>query len=1114
MTIEDIKFDATKVPLKGTNLIEASAGTGKTYSIAILLLRLLIEKELSIKEILMVTYTKAAVAELQERIRRFVRDAYRYSKGEDIEDKTIKGIVDENVSKNVADILREAVLLLDETSVLTIHSFCQQSLTEFAFETKQIFGAEAQTDFSGAIEDEVNKFWRKYVTIIPPVILQPLLAAGLNIELIRKIVSTHFGGKSFYAYSLNIDYSLNDKDFEQWEIELLEIEKRKEDALARIEEYLINNKEKVRKLCEGNSYAKKAFLPFIDDADSFFRNIQVKSTAAYVIKLFPDFLSFAEEIKQLDSSIENFFISVKDKLFCLAISLVYKGVEDYKRQNNFYAFNDMILNLHSALIGADKNKLINELQKKYKAVFVDEFQDTDKMQYEIFKEAFMNNSVVFFIGDPKQSIYTFRNADINTYFEARKAVDNIYGMNTNFRSSDIYTKGLNNFFGIEDPFHFAGCDGELKYISVEAPPEKALKLLKYKSNSDIPFSLFKFENKNDIAEAVAGLVNTLLDGELYFICEEGNERQIIPSDIGILVRGKAEGRAIKGQLARKGIPAVTVDEQKVLRTPEAKFLHYLLLAMDNFSLQNINQALLNPITGISSSDILNICEEKCVELFKEYKSKWDEDGLYNALMNFAADFDIRRRLIDLGNEGGERMLTNFFQIIELLHKVQTEKNFSNAEITNWLKRAIGGVEIEGEEFVQRIESDEEAVNIVTIHKSKGLAYNIVILPAVDLKPIIPKNNGLVSFRNDEGKYVSKYVKMLSEQESKWFYQQEEQENRRLIYVAATRAVFKCFIFKNKDAETSISHFLNLPDDQMDHLDLSHFNNDFRYRKNKNNRAAVLSTASDFKLHKNFWQKTSYSNLAASHSIELKERKNRFKNEYDEFIFKNLPAGKHTGNMLHFVFENIHFSNQEKWDETIKDAADKFYPAKDDLFYKNFNKLPEEVLNTEIKDEHFSFALKDVLYHKRIAEFEFDFPVPIINSSQLNNLSENNLIINVRTITELEGMMNGKIDLFFEHNQKYYVLDWKSNFLGDSIEDYAPEKLNAAMNENNYHLQYLIYTLAIIKFLKTRKKDFDYEKDFGGVFYLFVRGMRNEKESGIFFTKPSLEIINRLKEILG
>src|SRR6476620_54589 len=170
-------FDAPHVELTGTNLIEASAGTGKTYSIAIMVLRLVVEEKMSIREILMVTFTKAAVAELAERIRAFIRMAHRHACGGAIPDPTIQAIITNSINrtsrKEVQDSLQEAVLFLDETSVMTIHGFCQQTLTEFAFETGQVFGAETLQDPSMLLQDQLNRFWRKQVTTMPT----PLLAA-------------------------------------------------------------------------------------------------------------------------------------------------------------------------------------------------------------------------------------------------------------------------------------------------------------------------------------------------------------------------------------------------------------------------------------------------------------------------------------------------------------------------------------------------------------------------------------------------------------------------------------------------------------------------------------------------------------------------------------------------------------------------------------------------------------------------------------------------------------------------------------------------------------------------------------------------------------------------
>lgn len=201
LTDKQIKaFNASSVPLKGSNLIEASAGTGKTYSIAIMVLRLILEKTISVKEILMVTFTKAAVAELEERIRLFVREAYKVSLENKISDATITEVADQAIRNStrqeVQQLLKEAVLFLDETSVLTIHGFCQQTLTEFAFETNQLFGSETLNDIASLVESEVNKFWRENITTLHINLLGQLIEHGLKRADIVSVIKDHISGKN------------------------------------------------------------------------------------------------------------------------------------------------------------------------------------------------------------------------------------------------------------------------------------------------------------------------------------------------------------------------------------------------------------------------------------------------------------------------------------------------------------------------------------------------------------------------------------------------------------------------------------------------------------------------------------------------------------------------------------------------------------------------------------------------------------------------------------------------------------------------------------------------------------------------------------------------------
>jgi exodeoxyribonuclease V beta subunit len=161
----------------------------------------------------------------------------------------------------------------------------------------------------------------------------------------------------------------------------------------------------------------------------------------------------------------------------------------------------------------------------------------------------------------------------------------------------------------------------------------------------------------------------------------------------------------------------------------------------------------------------------------------------------------------------------------------------------------------------------------------------------------------------------------------------------------------------------------------------------------------------------------------------------------------------------------------------------------------------------------TFTLNQVTKDKRINELEFDFLLSPFNTAKLEALSNEAHPFRIKSNPELEGIMNGKIDLFFEHNGKYYILDWKSNFLGNSLEFYGEDAVKAAMYENNYNLQYLIYTVALTKYLELRKPDFNYERDFGGVIYLFLRGVRTNGQTGIYYSKPAEQLIDKIKELI-
>lgn len=1123
--MKDFKpFDAFTVELKESNLIEASAGTGKTYSIAILVLRLMLEKKFSVKEILMVTFTKAAVAELEERIRLFIRKAYRASHDEVIDDPTITRLVQTVISQSsqqeVQQHLKEAVLFLDETSVLTIHSFCQVTLTEFAFETSQLFGSETLQDDVTVLQEEINKFWRENITIIPTPLLKTLLEAGLTNESLKEIILEHLKGKKYFDYEKDKVYSWCEEDHEKIIVELKELKQKEKKLKEEMYSYILNNEKLIRTKSEANTYARKAGLHQYETPEQLVENIKLKKSSAYIQNLYNEILIYCDDCARAADDVQRKIWLVMNNINCHAINVVSAGLEEFKQRNNLLSFDDMIINLHHTFVQKDNQRLADALQQKYKAVFVDEFQDTDRLQYEIFQKAFGVNSILFYIGDPKQSIYAFRKADIFTYFKAKMEVQHRYTMNENFRSAKDLINAMNIFFQPKpdfDTFHFKDAPEAITYRQVLSPEPNTKGSLIKEGSGVAPITITMVSKLEEIYRAVAVQIIELLSSS-FKIVKDGREKSISPSDIGILVRTRSQAVEMKSVLAYHRIPAVTIDDAKILQSEEANWLLYLLQAMVDISRSSINKALLSPFTAYKTDDILKLDDEVTLSLFRKYSLQWHEDGVFSALMDFIADFNVKSVLLNASVKNGERIIANLFQLIELVHKVQTNKQFSPLELVSWLQRSIQGMETEGDEYEQRIESDEESVNIITIHRSKGLEYKIVFAPFLDLL-----DNSWVNFQSyrhpDTGEYISIEKIKLEQEQKKWISEQNEQENRRLVYVAITRAIYKCYIHRNTYYRNStLSQFVdalgNADEALVKKEDAPLYDVKYRYRQDKEDSSRSHYRQVNFQLEHNNWTKMSYTMLAQKGEPISKPPAIGSSDRYDHFMFNQLTRGSKTGNLLHQIFEQVNFVDNNNWRYVIDEALKQHLPKYRELYAPMLFEMLKQTFSVPLNVYGQTFTLSEVRYENRIHEFEFDFPVPLYNPSELNLLTNSNIEVRVSWDKPLEGIVNGKMDLFFECRGKYYILDWKSNYLGDTLQDYSSEALAQAMNTNNYHLQYLIYTLAAKKYLQTRLRSFDYEQQFGGIIYLFVRGLRSNRDSGVYTNRPTLEQLKLLERIMA
>ena len=1121
-------FNATTVALEKRNVIEAGAGTGKTYSIAILVLRLILEKNIPIQHILMVTFTKAAVAELETRIRDFIALAYQYAQSINIDDNTIKDIVTASINSLGTDKtqlrLKDALALMDETSILTIHGFCQKTLQEFAFDTQQVFGAEALSEeqMDELRTASIHQHWRKYIAPLKTELLEQIYPY-LDREVLEKMVKEALSGKKFNTSLPPRSPLLNNAHQE----ELLDIiriaEKEKDDCWQALCDEFTNNEAKYRNAIAQNGYAKKFFTDVTDPNEVIELIIKKVKTGDYISAIFPNIVRELGKWEDKVTSLEKTRNKIAVIIFAYLTERIKKELADKKTDRGLLSFDDMIDNLHQAVCINAPDQLLKGIQEKFQAVFIDEFQDTDRKQYEIFHRLFgpPSATIVFMIGDPKQSIYAWRKADLFTYFKAVKESDNQFNMSVNFRSATSLISAFNHFFKPEanfDTFYFKGAADEIAYLPVDAPNPNDKGILAYNGNEVTPISFHREER--DIPTRVAMQVAELLSNQNYRIIKNNQTRAITPSDIAILVRNNYESPLIKAALSKYKIPTIIKESEKILEREEAQILLNWLVAIESVKIADINRAMLSIISGYRLTELHELDQDTLVERFREWHASWNTNGIYITLQSVFACFELTRRLLQPDAENGERVLSNFIQLTEILHQTETRLQFRPADLISWLKKATEGNRMTGDEYLQRIESDEHAVEIVTIHKSKGLEYNIVMAPSLELQAMV-KESGISTFRDDAGEFLYGTAATFTDDQIASREDQLEQENRRLIYVSLTRTRYKCCIFTKKPNEVlgTLGFFhatlLRNPSPLIDEVfKLPNIPPNFIYRTAAR-QLAQYTTANNFLLKDTNWQKISYSYLNPDHgarSSQTEHNNSGSKSAYDQFIFYQLRKGAFTGNLIHYLLEHINFTNPGSWSNTIQHALRRMSPGLEETHAEGLHELIKHLSSLSLPSGSETISLPQIQRNQQIAELEFNFPIGEFHTQQLADLSTQDTPFELQK-GKWQGLMNGKIDFIGMLGNKFYIIDWKSNHLGNQLSDYAAAGLQEAMDSNNYHLQYYIYLAALYKFLSLRLPAFDYDQHIGGVYYLFVRGIRADADTGIFYRKPTKQQLTSFMEIL-
>lgn len=1352
--------------LNSSSMIEASAGTGKTFTISNLVVRLLLEglkngkgekaTPLDIEDILVVTFTNAAASDLRARILEKIHTCRvlfeAIGKGQKTvdsldENDPLKDIVelylkdklkvkDSLENNNAVDIniqQKQAILYsrlliraersIDKASISTIHSFCNKALNQiYSFEAGRAFNVELTNDVEEEKREAAFSVWRdlfyKDSDFNKDLLLELLdkdsplsfKKTVANLDRVRLIndAKGYFGFslKSYYQSSeklqktpiARLKYLLDavEKDIasinEEHAQDIQIVEKYKDEVFAAnggpgsLYE-LAKGEPKKNPIKSDVKSILKSLLANI--ASGKFNSFNFGQEIKKNVKKSYDFKDFYNEDSNFVSGIKDYAFArlaeidefekaassviitalgmqanvdlIKKELEYLVSVMMIKKIDALCERDNLISNNEVLRQLAVALTKEKDRRdvLASLLRKRYPIAMIDEFQDTDPVQFTVFSKLYLNQDAVnsnahcYLIGDPKQSIYKFRGSDINSYNEAKSQIEEIggcvYTLETNYRSNANVVKAVNGIFAqvkegcdsnyVTKPFDYNDSyskktPSNIKFEPVIASPNSEKSSFYF----DIPIEdnlVASDENLSDTSENNTSVCNFVRKIEfndktkaevlmqaisksvalevkrclLYGkINSKGNVRAVKPSDIAILVSNKNENKAIQDALKELSIQSVYFsDDESVLSSSsqsksysnssddtkkasvEAENIIYLMEAICN----STNASKVYRLLG---SSLLSLTREEFIQktdsfefddeisLLRECGNKWESYGFITAFLYYLNKHDLLKTMLNA--ENGERALSNYFQIAEIIQSINSKVIGSNAQLL-WFKDLVlnGNSDLSDDVTKKHLESEQSLVKIYTIHKSKGLQYPIVFSPflfgttnydkdgiyydphdrhvSLSLNPSEPVN----------GTAISELEKVAS-----------LQEKVRLLYVDLTRAQLANFVFlpiyndEKKTNAVSALRSITIPKEgellkALDSEELFTNLNKFDNESDPDNEKLIAAkvkvesqcsekidepSSLDKGSVDNSFTVTSYSAITSgahndmfASDIDEKEiepdandLEEDISNEERNLINFTFSRGSAAGSFLHKLLEIVLSRN-----DVNKEDQDSIYQfvnsqLKYDYYHLisnqgnekicalaswlnnilNANLLPESSKNDHLK-------LSDLTPDNCARELDYYLPCKDFKVKVLNKLChefyakvvKDNNLSHIPDLPDLKksnfkGFMKGSLDLVAKfttkQGDKFFMIDYKSNYLGDSFGDYTQDNILKSIFEARYDVQILFYSLALYRFLKCTLHDFLYEKDFGGVMYLYLRGMNsnNTVSPGQFYVRPSEELIKRLSDL--
>ncbi|KPK16429.1 MAG: hypothetical protein AMJ62_05425 [Myxococcales bacterium SG8_38] len=1146
--------------LDAPTLVEASAGTGKTHTITTYFVRGVLEQGLRPEQILVVTYTKAATAELRIRCRARILQALSSidaSSGQtDALGQIVAGAIERLGRSEVEERLRNALAEMDQNSILTIHGFCQRLLQDHPLLFGIDFDFEVAEDLSSMHADLAVDFWATDLYERPQWLLRALAERQVDVRYLAQLAqaATMPGVEILGPEPAGaVEPAVSQAEALHEDAAIAWTNGREEICDILLEDQRLNR----------TSYSRKRVEKWIPDLDALFEKRGIQILPDYFWKLAADRMRvkkgfdspshpFFDACARLQRAHEALAPLIEHEVCAFKkrfIEFVKRHDRRRREETAVLSFDDLLTAVHAPLSGSSKRDLAckpeaiaRTISLAYPLALVDEFQDTDSLQYGIFKSIYGNGAVVY-VGDPKQAIYAFRGADVFSYIGAAKDIgDREHTLRTNRRSDPDLVQAVNVLFSRPvRPFILDGIEFE-EAIAHEpanrcniAPALEVIFADKEHLEPRLEIS---------VASIVSNEIAHLLGGDKFI---EG--RPLQPGDMAVLCRSNKQALAVTRALRAVGIPASLDGDSSVLDTEVALELRAVLeAALMPGDSSGVRRALLTSIIGVSPHDLAVMKDQdwsEWISKFRDWNATWHSHGVVRFMEDMLRDTKAEARLA--ATPAARRDLTDLVHIEELLMRGERERRRDPIALMQWLRRLDEGTPDGGavlyEDLEQRPDAASGAVRVSTIHKSKGLEYGVVYCP------FTWNDAGLFRFDKQAVKFHDerRNIKIdLGSSQRDAHLRQSEREARseaiRLLYVAVTRARHHCVLFWGpapKWKHSALAHLLHGAD-RLDMLDDDAMRADL----------AGLSEASGGTVG---WRAPRHGPAPSTPSVEPRAelRARAAIRSFDQAariasftsltgfdekvpglrselaagaeppLFAELPGGTRTGLLLHAILQHADFADL-KGAATTRVVADQlrshgFDPALAEVVQRDLVLVAE----TPLTPEKGAPKLSELPGSVQLRELEFTLHADRPDLGGLAKILDEHGAPEAapdyhRRLAEIstqaaQRFLRGFIDLFFEWQGRWYVADYKSNTLAS----YDTATITEAVQREHYLLQGQLYTAAAQRHLKQRLPGYDCARDWGGVLFLFLRGMRGpERPGGTFFDRQPAGLLDAVDRWLG